>query len=118
MEDIHLLYYNDYGISFHWKRDISRENFNKVQLVFRDTGFYLYPEEIALFSKQIKNAKELHCSRNFEKCEQGRNILLSTPSRQIDLAVSKKELNMIDDLVKGTLFQINMDGFLKEICKS
>ncbi|NAS31023.1 hypothetical protein GTQ40_08590 [Flavobacteriaceae bacterium R38] len=117
MDDIHHLYHNDFGIAFQWKKDALREDSSKkIQLIFRDTGFYLEPEEILLFSKQIKSAKRMHSCENCDSTPSCRNILLSTPSKHIDLAVSKNELTMIDDLIKGTLFQINLNGFLNKIC--
>lgn len=115
MEDIHHLYHNDYGIAFQWKRDVLQKESKKIQLIFRDTGFYLDLEEIILFSKQIKSAKQLYSCKNCEMNPGCKNILLSTPSKHIDLVVSKDELTMIDDLIKGTLFQANLDGFLSKI---
>jgi len=116
MKDIHHIYHNNYGIAFQWKRDIQREGLRKIQLIFRDTGFYLNPEEIQFFLELVKNSKQMYSCEKCETDKNCKNMLLSTPSKQIDLAVSKNELSMIEDLLKGTLFQINLNSFLNKIC--
>ncbi|NER14282.1 hypothetical protein GWK08_12585 [Leptobacterium flavescens] len=116
MDDIYYIYHNEFGISFQWKRDAFRQGFNKFQLVFRDTGFYLSHEEIKLFSENIESAKSIKPCMNCGDSTECRNILLRTPSCRIDLAVNKQELSWIEDLVRGTLFQIQLDGFINELC--
>lgn len=43
MEDINTIYYNDLGIAFKWKRCAAKD-FNKIQLVFKNTGLFLTPK--------------------------------------------------------------------------
>ena len=117
-QDIYPIYHNSYGIAFQWKRDISRNNFNKIQLVFRNTGFYLTVEDIESFANNIKNAKQCGDCKCCGDTISGNNILLRTPSDKIDLAVDKKELGLIEDLIEGTLFQIKLDNYLNGLCNN
>ena len=112
MQDINPIYHNPFGVAFQWKRN-SVKDINKVQLVFRDTGLLLSKKELKDFQKSIKCTMETStlcqdCPQN-ESC---RALLLDTPAPQVTLALSKKELNAVHDLVAGTLFQLQLDHLL------
>ena len=114
MQDI---YNNEYGVSFQWKRNNAKD-IMKVQIVFRDTGMLLSKEELVQFSKNIKYtvANKSLCNDcvNNDSC---RALLIDSPAPQITFAVNVKELDGIHDLVAGTLFQMNLNNFLDELCK-
>ncbi len=112
MQDINPIYHNPFGVAFQWKRN-SVKDINKVQLVFRDTGLLLSRKELKDFQKSIKCTMESYsfcqdCQQN-ESC---RALLLDTPAPQVTLALNKKELNAVHDLVAGTLFQLQLDNLL------
>ncbi len=114
-QDIHTLYHNELGISFTWKR-ARVEDRGKIQMVFRDTGLLFHKEELVHFAKMIADTKTTQplcndCKQN----EQCRSLLLQTPSPQISFAVSYNELRQLDDLLKGTLFQLDLDSCLGDI---
>lgn len=114
MEGIKKIYSNDIGISFEWKYS----NSNLTQIIFRDTGFHLNENEIEEFLEKISDSKE---QKNCATCTKGddcRSILLQTPSNKVSMAVSKIELGQIDDLIKGTLFQIRLNNYLDSLCKN
>lgn len=116
MQDIYRIYHNDIGIAFQWKRDLQQGNSKVIQIVFRRTGFYLTIDEIKDFYNKIKVSKafkQCKCCDATHNCD---NVLLQTPSDKIDMAVSRKELELIEDLIKGTLFQIELDTYLKDMC--
>lgn len=118
MQDIYPIYNNKYGVSFQWKRN-NVKDLLKVQIVFRDTGMLLSKEELTQFSKNIKytvdnNSLCNDCVNN-DSC---RALLIDSPAPQITFAVNVKELNGIQDLVEGTLFQLNLDNYLGGLCKS
>ena len=50
--------------------------------------------------------------------EDCRSILLQTPSNKVSLAVSSVELGQIEDLLRGTLFQLRLNNYLVDICKN
>ncbi|WP_339707955.1 hypothetical protein [uncultured Kriegella sp.] len=117
MDDINPIYHNQFGVAFQWKRNTSKDK-NKVQIVFRDTGLLLSIEELVRFSHNIRcTFKEGHrnlckdCRHN-DAC---RSLLLDTPAPQVTLALSQNELYAVQDLVEGTLFQLNLDNFLDGI---
>tara|TARA_R110002049_G_scaffold181169_1_gene348226 strand:+ start:14028 stop:14387 length:360 start_codon:yes stop_codon:yes gene_type:complete len=116
MNDINAIYYNDFGIAFQWKKE-SLKHQKKIQVVFRDTGFLLTKKELVRFSKHIQCTMSENyicdCCAQKESC---RALLLETPVQQVSLAVSKKELTAIKDLIEGTIFQLNLGNFLDEIC--
>lgn len=111
-KDIDLLYTNDIGIVFKWKIT-SQKDKNKVQLVFRDTGFYIQPKELFQFSKCIKKA-----IKNSGKCsscvaaEGCRSILIETPIKELTFAVNRTELYLLNELILGSLFQLNLNSIL------
>lgn len=119
MKDIDHIYSNNFGIAFQWKRGTAK-HYNKVQVIFRDTGLLLSKKELVQFAKNIECLKSGNgccelCSQQDDGC---RGLLLDTPAPQITLAVSFRELYAIQDLVEGTLFQMNLDNYLDEIIKT
>tara|TARA_B110001454_G_scaffold207417_1_gene218824 strand:+ start:905 stop:1261 length:357 start_codon:yes stop_codon:yes gene_type:complete len=115
MQDINRIYHNNIGIAFQWKKDIQKGNTDCIQMVFRNTGFYLTYSEIKEFYNKVKVAFKLN---NCEGCTQQnkcKSYLLQTPSEKIDLSVNEDELQLISDLIKGTLFQLELDRYLKKV---
>lgn len=113
MEDINILYHNSFGIAFQWKRGTVK-GIKKVQLVFRNTGLFLTQSELVCFSKQVLSTSQSpnmckDCKHN-ESCK---SLLLQTPSSKISLAVSFVELQNIQDLIEGTLAQLELDNIFK-----
>ncbi len=115
MNDIHLIYKNSFGVSFLWKQNMNsttNQNSNRVQVVFKETGLYLTHKELKhlkkcveaanLRSKQCKN-----CPIN-DECKQ----LLETPFIQVSFALNNNELTNMDDLISGTLVQLEIDQIL------
>lgn len=117
-EDIVKIYHNKIGICFKWLTP-DFDSSGRIQVVFRDMGFYLTEEEIRQFAKQIiisKNYRQSRCSCHRKKdCK---NILLDTPASSVSLAVSITELNQLEDLLQGTLFWLELDNYLKYGCKN
>ena len=112
MEEMKLIYNNDAGTSFFW---ITEEEVltNKVQLIFRETGFYFSLQELKLFQNCINESYHLNnCCDDCEFRNNCHKFLLKTPCTQIDLAVSMTELELVKDLVEGTLFKINLVDYL------
>lgn len=115
MEDIYKIYDNKIGISFRWTHLQS----DLTQVIFRDTGFHLSESEIELFIEKVTDAKIQKPCRG---CKMGnascRSILLQTPSNKVSIAVSLVELGHIEDLLRGTLFQLRMNNYLLDLCKN
>lgn len=114
MREIEQIYYNDFGVAFHWKKNNVVLK-NKVQIVFKETGFYFSLKEIKQFNHIIDNAcRKLDCGTcsQREKCHK---FLLKTPLSEIDLAVSEDELLHIKDLMEGTLFTLEMLDYINSI---
>lgn len=112
MKEIEQIYHNDFGVTFYWKKQ-NQTLLDKVQVVFKETGFYFTHDELNHFCQLIEEsvAKNNPC----ESCDLKHSchtILLRTPCHQIDLAVSMKELNAIKDLIEGSLFKIKLDEYV------
>lgn len=117
MREIEQIYFNDFGVAFHWKRD-NRVLTEKVQIIFKETGFYLSLHEIRAFAQLIENTcEEMECSGCCHRASCYK-YLLKTPLQQIDLAVSKSELLQIKDLVEGTLFTMELYDYINNVCKN
>lgn len=112
MKQIEQIYVNQTGMAFFWKEH-ETVIFEKIQLVFKETGFYFSVDELKQFMLLIKDS----CLRN-KTCvncaikNQCHKFLLKTPVSQIDLAVSMRELEGIKDLVEGTLFKVNLHEYI------
>lgn len=112
MKEIEQVYHNDFGISFYWKKE-NKILSNKVQLVFKETGFYLTVAQMREFCQLIAISKtENACCEDCEFKNECHKFLLKTPCDEIDLAVSMNELFSIEDLIRGTLFSIQIDAFI------
>lgn len=113
MSNVDTFYSNDFGISFRWTHITS----NLTQIVFGNIGFHLSEQEIEGFLYKVSCAKQ---QKNCPTCSAGvhcKSILLQTPSNKISMAVSIVELEQIEDLLKGTLFQIRLNNYLHNLCK-
>lgn len=111
MDDVALIYHNKLGIAFRWKRNVPNTDSTRIQMVFKDMGFYLLPEEIQHFSYNIKSAKQFNCG-SCNRHRTCRNILLRSPLEKMDFAVSELELEQISDLIEGTLFKLELEDYL------
>ncbi len=114
MNDINTLYYNNFGIAFQWKTCAAKD-YQKVQLVFRNTGLLLTMGELVNFYKHTE--KVLETPRLCKDCKDDKNcrsLLLDTPISQISFAMSYTELLDILDLIRGTLFQLGLDRMLEK----
>ena len=113
MEDINTICYNNFGIAFQWKRNIAKD-FNKIQLVFKNIGLFLKPNELIQFSKNIEFALEkTNPNMNAEKKNISKLFLLEAPNPQTSFSMTCKKLQDIKDLVKGTLFQLELYDVLE-----
>ena len=114
MKEVEQIYHNDFGVAFHWKKDdeVLKE---KVQIIFKETGFYFTLQQIEEFADIIdETCRVNNCGSccNRARCHK---FLLKTPLNQIDLAVNKAELMQIKDLVEGTIFTINLMDYLGSV---
>lgn len=114
MDNVETIYINDFGVAFYWRKE-DEVLTDRVQIVFKETGFYLSKAEIRKFSGMIGDA----CSKQDcgSCCARGRchRFLLKTPLREIDLAVSSGELTKIKDLIEGTLFHLELYDYLNTV---
>ncbi|MEM6719864.1 MAG: hypothetical protein AAF611_11135 [Bacteroidota bacterium] len=118
MSDIQRIYHNDFGIAFQWKQDLAKNKNNQFQVIFRDTGFYLTLSQLEGFASLVQQASDRGCCAGCKANNNCRSILLKTPAKNVDLAVSEEELDSIADLIDGTLFQIKLDRYLKDVCRN
>jgi len=113
MDSIYKIYENKMGIAFQWKKGATL-----TQIIFRDTGFHLSAKEIEIFIDKVEYSR---LNRPCEDCVLGdncRSLLLQTPVNKVTIAVSINELKDIEDLFKGTLFQLKLNNYLKSICSN
>jgi hypothetical protein len=112
MKTIKQIYNNESGTSFFWKKENNIVT-DKVQLIFRETGFYFSRIELQQFKSYIEES--YLTNRSCENCHLKNScpkFLLRTPCAQIDLAVTMNELTAVKDLVEGTLFNIKLVDYL------
>lgn len=112
MKDIEQIYRNNFGISFYWKEGNEIIS-DKIQLLFKQMGFYFSIQELNEFHDLIEDCVIDHndydtrgLKRAFDK------FLLKTPYVAIDLEISPTELNSIKDLVEGSLFRLKLNEYI------
>lgn len=114
-KDIETLYTNSIGISFKWKH-VDFEKRHKIQLIFKETGMFLTKEQLLQFSKCLNVAiqKSTQCGSCVlnNSCK---SILLESPVKLLSFAVNYKELVLLQELVNGTFFELNLTGFLQNL---
>lgn len=109
---VNQLYHNSFGVAFHWK-EVQHIQKDKVQLIFRDMGFLLTAAELKNFFEAVHETKStIHCCEHCLEEKHCRNFLLKTPVHQVDLAISLNELLYIEDLIEGTLFQLELNQII------
>lgn len=118
MEDIKVIYHNNFGIAFKWKESVVKIKTERIQLVFKDMGFYLTENEVKEFSKNIQIAQPHNPCSTCENPGTCRNILLKTPLRKMDFIVNIEELKDICDLVEGTLFHLEIERYLRDLSRN
>ena len=112
MQEVEVIYKNDFGMGFFWKKE-EQPITNKVQVIFRDMGFYLTLGQIQTFVACLEKAKTARKCSSCTSATCCRSILLKTPSPDVDLAINEEELVAIDDLLQGLLFQLSLRDYLK-----
>jgi hypothetical protein len=112
MKTIKQIYNNESGTSFFWKKENNIVT-DKVQLIFRETGFYFSRIELQQFKSCVEESYLTNRScKNCDLKNSCHKFLLRTPCTQIDLAVTMNELMAVKDLVEGTLFNIKLVDYL------
>ncbi|MEM9077548.1 MAG: hypothetical protein AAGC43_10930 [Bacteroidota bacterium] len=112
MKNINPIYHNPFGVAFQWKRSSATDRL-KIQLVFRNTGLLLTYKELKEFLNCISHT--LGNSQLCQNCSEDKNckaLLLETPINQLSFAMSMEELRSLQELVEGTVFQLELDHLL------
>lgn len=117
MKEIEQIYFNDFGVAFFWKRNDEVLK-DRIQIVFKETGFYLTVNEIMDFTGIVNEMADKSCCNECSMRKKCHKFLLKTPLREIDLAVNQSELSNIKDLLEGTLFNIELFDYINDICKN
>jgi len=89
--------------------------FPKIQLVFKDIGFLLTINELKDFSDACSIAEQSQCCDSCIEQQNCASLLLRTPSDKIDLAVSREELEQVQELINETIFRIELQNWVKTI---
>lgn len=113
MDGVFKIYNNKMGISFQWQKNASL-----TQVIFRDTGFHISTDEIMSFLEQVELSRAKQPCLGCKLGPDCRSMLLQTPMSRLTMAVSLNELNQIEDLLRGTLFQLKLKHYLKKVCRN
>ena len=113
MSSVFKIYDNQIGISFQWQKKAKL-----TQVIFRDTGFHLSISEIAFFLDQVALSRTKQPCIGCRLGADCRSMLLQTPVSKVSMAVSLNELDEVEDLLRGTLFQLELNEYLESVCKN
>jgi len=78
----------------------------------------LSKEEIAYFLNQVVIARTKQPCGGCRLGADCRSMLLQTPLSKVSMAISLNELDEIEDLLKGTLFQLELNAYLLQVFKN
>ncbi len=111
MNELEIIYQNEFGISFYWKNRTE-----KIQVVFREIGFHLNIYELKNFRGKVIASLAQNCCQNCQTSQTCRSLLLKTPSENIDLAVNREELTLLNDLLGTTIHKLELQDYLNNMC--
>lgn len=114
MKEMKLMYRNEFGLGFYWMKS-SKILDSRIQLVFRDMGFYLTLPELQTFIELACHAAPPHLCNACPEAQTCRSILVRTPDKRIDIVVNTSELLQLKDLLNGVKFHITLDSYLKSV---
>ncbi|WP_435261240.1 hypothetical protein [Tenacibaculum sp. nBUS_03] len=117
IDRIDKIHSNKIGIAFFDKSEIENIDFEQdIYLLFNNTILIFNIFELEIFFQDVINTMN-----NVSESSKGKHskyykcIILETPLHQLRLVSSYNDLQLLKDLIKGTLFQIELSGILKEI---
>ncbi|XMO85814.1 hypothetical protein AAFN75_13575 [Algibacter sp. AS12] len=111
MDDITVIYKNDFGLVFWWKR-YAVEDYKKINLVFNNTALHFTALELLTFLQHIETSiNKLITTCNSNNQEQ--LMLLETPAPQVSFVCNYEELICIQNLVEGTLYNLELSPSLE-----
>ena len=116
LDKVHKLHANKMGVTFMDKCENNLDLINdQINILFHNTLLIFSSFELNLFLGEIENLI-ISSSPGINKYSQYyKSIILETPIYQLKYIVSFNDLLLIEDLVKGTVFQIKLSGLLDEI---
>lgn len=114
LNEIDRLYANKIGITFCWKHESLLSYYQeKINIIFKDTALLFNIIELEVFLEDIETAL-LKPSSN-KVSDYSNTVILDTPLSQLRFAMTKHNLEQMQDLIRGTLFQIELSMMLNEM---
>ena len=86
---------------------------NCINIIFNNTGLHLNNAELHIFLQDIENALDKGMNCCGEDSENCKSMLLETPMTQLSFAMSYNDLISMKNLIKGTLFELELTNLLK-----
>ena len=115
MKEVKYIKRNPIGMTYKVDPDFSVD-FEKIHLVFNNTGLKFDDEKLLEFKHYIGEAFNTPsmCQNNCNS-KNCKSILLKTPFENVVFAVSLNDLNHLNDLIDGTIFELSLDNYLAHI---
>lgn len=107
MDDANVIFKNDFGFVFMWKRNTTK-HYKKLNIVFDKTTLHFTEPEVLVFNDLINEALNRHINN---RCKNDTNklALVETPLAQVSLVMGYENLIALQNLVEGTLVELNFD---------
>ena len=109
------IYKNNYGISY-LATNHSNPKHN-IQLVINNLGIFMSLDEMKSLLKVVRSSyKSLEKKCNCDECNQQElsSLWKINSFFEVRLKIDFKVLNLLEDLIEGTQFILNMDAVLEE----
>lgn len=106
---MNLIYENSLGSSYNLKKGVHSKS--NLQLVVGTVGIFMTKIEISDLLKIVRNSHE-PCDCIQCKGQQCNKIWTTSPFVDICIKVNEETLELLEDLIVGTQFCLNMDATL------
>lgn len=104
------IYHNNIGSSYFLKDDLDADlSMDRIQLIIGDIALILENNEIQAFLKIINSVKT---GCKCDDCKELNQITCNTSYTKLIFKSNKKNIIELEDLVKGTIFEIQMNALI------
>jgi len=106
------VYHNSIGGTYILTSDLEDNTFEKIQLQLAELSILMTIEDLSQLLKTINSARQGCQCKNCGKKHCFKLIKCDTTFAQLHFKTTKKNVNALEELIQGTLFELAMEDLL------
>ncbi|MDN3621246.1 hypothetical protein QWY81_17400 [Polaribacter undariae] len=107
---LQTIYHNNIGATYFFKDNLDPDlSMNKIQIIIGDIALILEDNEIFSFLEVIESVK-MACK--CDDCNELKQITCNTSYTKLIFKSTRKNINELEDLIKGTIFEIQLNSLI------